>query len=259
MPIQSYLMMYFAGSAWQYGKRKISAMSNEQFNKLDMKTLLEEHTMELKSVIPTLEKSMNDVTPLVSIMIEQYGDFVREAIKALPEAFGNIFQQSGQAGQSGIYNVRLDRGLATLRGDAGTPQSLFERDIEKLQKSQREANAKFEKEKRDEAIRLSERRALEASIAKSESEQKAKVQSLLSVREKTKQFVGKKAGQSQRLERNKIIKRINLLARRAKQMVFKKGTRGRPRPATAVRRRNVLKEMAWEQTKLRTLVKRYRF
>ncbi len=95
MPIQSYLMMYFAGSAWQYGKRKISAMSNEEFNKLDMKTLLEQHTMELKSVIPTLENSLNDITPLIRILIEQYGDFIKEALKALPQALLNAIGQSG--------------------------------------------------------------------------------------------------------------------------------------------------------------------
>ncbi len=99
MPIQSYLMMYFAGSAWQFGKRKISAKSNEEFNKLTMKTLLEEHTMELKSVIPTLEKSLNDVTPLVSVLIEQYGDFIREALAAAPQALENAIAPTSLAGQ----------------------------------------------------------------------------------------------------------------------------------------------------------------
>ncbi len=89
MPIQSYLMMYFAGSAWQFGKRKISAKSNEEFNNLTMKTLLEEHTMELKSVIPTLERSLQDITPLIRILIEQYGDFIKEALKAIPQAVQN--------------------------------------------------------------------------------------------------------------------------------------------------------------------------
>ncbi len=96
MPIQSYLMMYFAGSAWQFGKRKISAMSNEQFNALDMKTLLEQHTIELKNVIPTLEKSLNDVTPLIAVLIEQYGDFIKAAIAAIPQALQNIVGGGGE-------------------------------------------------------------------------------------------------------------------------------------------------------------------
>ncbi len=86
MPIQSYLMMYFAGSGWQYGKRKISAMSNEQFNKLTPEQLLQQHSIELKNMLPTLEKSLNDVTPLVKILIEQYGDFIKAALAAVPHA-----------------------------------------------------------------------------------------------------------------------------------------------------------------------------
>ncbi len=90
MPIQSYLMMYFAGSGWQYGKRKISAMSNEQFNKLTPEELLQQHSIELKNMLPTLEKSLNDVTPLVKILIEQYGDFIVEALKVTPKVVQQV-------------------------------------------------------------------------------------------------------------------------------------------------------------------------
>ncbi len=96
MPIQSYLMMYFAGSGWQYGKRKISAMSNEEFNKLTPERLLEQHSDELKRVMPTLEKTLNDVTPLIKILVEQYGDFIKEALKALPQALQNIIGGGGE-------------------------------------------------------------------------------------------------------------------------------------------------------------------
>ncbi len=96
MPIQSYLMMYFAGSGWQYGKRRISAMSNEQFNKLTPEELLQQHTLELKNMIPTLERSLNDVTPLVRVLIEQYGDFIKEALRAVPQAIANSLNQGGE-------------------------------------------------------------------------------------------------------------------------------------------------------------------
>ncbi len=96
MPIQSYLMMYFAGSGWQYGKRKISAMSNEEFNKLTPERLLEQHSDELKRVMPTLEKTLNDVTPLIKILVEQYGDFIKEAIAAVPQALQNIIGGGGE-------------------------------------------------------------------------------------------------------------------------------------------------------------------
>ncbi len=90
MPIQSYLMMYFAGSGWQYGKRKISAMSNEQFNKLTPEELLQQHSIELKNMLPTLSKTLNDVTPLVSLLIEQYGDFIVEALKVTPKVVSQV-------------------------------------------------------------------------------------------------------------------------------------------------------------------------
>ncbi len=34
-------MMYFAGAGWQIGKRKISAIPNQEFNKMSAKDLLE--------------------------------------------------------------------------------------------------------------------------------------------------------------------------------------------------------------------------
>ncbi len=95
MPIQSYLMMYFAGSGWQYGKRRISAMSNEEFNALTPESLIAQHSDELKRIMPTLEKSLNDITPLIRILIEQYGDFIKEALKALPQALLNAIGQGG--------------------------------------------------------------------------------------------------------------------------------------------------------------------
>ncbi len=109
MPIQSYLMMYFAGSGWQYGKRKISAMSNEQFNKLTPEELLKQHSIELKNMLPTLDKTLNDVSPLIRTLIEQYGDFVREAIKAVPQAVSNIFQ----AGPTAVAGGGAHSGLLT--------------------------------------------------------------------------------------------------------------------------------------------------
>ncbi len=86
MPIQSYLMMYFAGAGWQIGKRKISAIPNDQFNKMSANDLLQGFTADLRSTIPTLERSMNDITPLIKVLIEQYGDFIKTAIAALPAA-----------------------------------------------------------------------------------------------------------------------------------------------------------------------------
>ncbi len=110
MPIQSYLMMYFAGSGWQYGKRKISAMSNEQFNKLTPEELLKQHSIELKNMLPTLNKSLNDVTPLVKTLILQYGDFIKEALRAIGPAIEALLKP---ASAQDIYNSQF--GLTDIR------------------------------------------------------------------------------------------------------------------------------------------------
>ncbi len=87
---QSFIMMYQAGEGWQYGKRRISALSNEEFNKITPASLMERQAMELKGAIPIMERSMNNMTRMVPMIIEQYGDFIREAIKAMPQAIANI-------------------------------------------------------------------------------------------------------------------------------------------------------------------------
>ncbi len=209
MPIQSYLMMYFAGSAWQFGKRKISAKSNEEFNKLTMKTLLEEHTMELKSVIPTLEKSLNDVTPLVGVLIEQYGDFIKEALRAVPQAlqnaiggggeFANIPTTSG-TGQGPAYTASFLHYFKSLSDatkiniPAKTGLAEFENTEAKRRALQEKFNLQFQREKAllDVQRKAEERKRIRTIIPQ------------LSIIEQARQRK-RKAGQSQKMERKKLI------------------------------------------------------
>jgi len=96
MPIQSYLMMYFAGAGWQIGKRKISAIPNEEFNKMSINDLLKGFTADLRETIPTLERSLNDITPLIKVLIDQYGDFLLEAIKVFPKTVEKVGKGIGE-------------------------------------------------------------------------------------------------------------------------------------------------------------------
>ncbi len=84
MGAQSFVMMFQAGEGWQYGKRRISAMSNEDFNKLTPERLLQNQAATLRSSLGTIEKSMNDMTPMIETIIRQYGDFMREIIRVTP-------------------------------------------------------------------------------------------------------------------------------------------------------------------------------
>ncbi len=90
MPIQSYLMMYFAGAGWQIGKRKVSAIPNDKFNPMSSNDFLKQFTADLRDSLPILKESLRDITPLIEVLIEQYGDFIKAAISATPVAAQTI-------------------------------------------------------------------------------------------------------------------------------------------------------------------------
>ncbi len=87
-------MMYQAGEGWQYGKRRISAMSNEEFNKLTPQIIMEKQAVVLRNSLETIQKSMNDMTPMIGTIVQQYGDFIREIIANIPQALQNIVAPS---------------------------------------------------------------------------------------------------------------------------------------------------------------------
>ncbi len=90
MGAQSFVMMFQAGEGWQYGKRRISAMSNEDFNKLTPERLLQNQAATLRSSLSTIEKSMNDMTPMIETIIRQYGDFLKEIIAVTPSVAADV-------------------------------------------------------------------------------------------------------------------------------------------------------------------------
>ncbi len=92
MATQSFLMMQMAGAGWQYGKRKVSAMKNEEFNALTVNLLLQKEVADVREAIPTIIQSINDMTPMVGAIVEQYGDFVKEIINSLPQAVENVYR-----------------------------------------------------------------------------------------------------------------------------------------------------------------------
>ncbi len=89
MGTQSFIMMYQAGEGWQYGKRKQSALSNEEFNKQTPLSIMNRQRQELINALPSIKDSMNAMTPLINTIVTQYGDFLAEIIKATPEAIKN--------------------------------------------------------------------------------------------------------------------------------------------------------------------------
>ncbi len=85
MGIQSAVMAEQFGTMFQYGKRRISAMSNEEFNKLTPEMLQERMTTQLKGMIPQMKEQIQAMSDLVPIIIEEFGRYINLAIKAIPQ------------------------------------------------------------------------------------------------------------------------------------------------------------------------------
>ncbi len=259
MPIQSYLMMYFAGAGWQIGKRKISAIPNEEFNKMSANDLLKGFTADLRETIPTMESSLQDVTPLIKVLIEQYGDFVRQALAAAPQAIANIFgggvsdtggreviqrtptaglPKGTQAGFLGFAEQQLfQQYILDQQKRAGSTQNIRDRStvLNPLQRAAIRKQEEFEK-----AQILARQKSVPGRIAFTKTKQPVP-----QVRVGT---FKKTAGQSQKIHRLKLIRNIA-----ANTKLLKEG--GRPQSQLIV----FAKRIRNDQQALVNLLARYRF
>ncbi len=71
MATQSLVMGESFGKAFQFGKRKISAMDNETFNKLTIEQVASEMFKSYQNILPDLKQSMRDSSQLQSDIIGQ--------------------------------------------------------------------------------------------------------------------------------------------------------------------------------------------
>ncbi len=97
MATQSLVMGHAFGEAFQYGKRKISAMSNEEFNKLRLEDLAANMFKSYQFIIPDLKTSIGQSTDLQNFIVAKLLDMPREIFGALGGAAVGI----GGAGTPG--------------------------------------------------------------------------------------------------------------------------------------------------------------
>jgi len=83
MAAQSMLMGDAFGKGFQFGKRKISAMSNEEFNALQMTAMVTDMQTEFKGLIPTLNQSIIDSKEVQNTIISEMIKIVPEFLKFL--------------------------------------------------------------------------------------------------------------------------------------------------------------------------------
>jgi len=98
MGAQSLVIGKMFGEGFQYGKRKISAMPNEQFNALTFKDMMSNARDEMQASIPTMQQAMRDMQPMVETVVHEFVDYLGLVLKSAPtqaaalgaDIFGNI-------------------------------------------------------------------------------------------------------------------------------------------------------------------------
>ncbi len=97
MGAQSLVIGKMFGEGFQYGKRKISAMSNEEFNKLTFEDMMSNARTELKASIPTINASLQDMQPMVEVVVREFFNYLSLVTKTITGTGTgpNIFSQEG--------------------------------------------------------------------------------------------------------------------------------------------------------------------
>ncbi len=78
MAAQSMIMGDSFGKAYQYGKRKISAMSNDEFNKLDTKQLGQEILTDYRNIIPSVSQAIKESNEFQSLIVNQLAQILKD-------------------------------------------------------------------------------------------------------------------------------------------------------------------------------------
>ncbi len=97
MGAQSLVIGKMFGEGFQYGKRKISAMPNEEFNKLTFEAMMSNARDEMQASIPTMIQAMQDMKPMVAAVIHEFTNYLSLVIQAAPEQAGEIIDTAAHA------------------------------------------------------------------------------------------------------------------------------------------------------------------
>ncbi len=97
MGAQSLVIGKMFGEGFQYGKRKISAMPNEEFNKLTFEKMMSNAREEIKASIPTMNGAMQDMQPMVEVVVREFFNYISLVTKLITGTGEgeNIFQKEG--------------------------------------------------------------------------------------------------------------------------------------------------------------------
>ncbi len=244
-------------------------MSNEEVNNMTPNDFLQRLHGETRTMVPTMAQGMKDMTPLINTTIVQFGAYIREAIKAFPQALQAIVTEptshltaiaGGGAHAQGLsfaqiqmqqYLNKLEREHAGSHQNIRTHEEALTEDTSGMTLAQHEFNKR-------EKIRLQAIKDAQLQNAKNKRAQlvaEVKDQFKTPTAQITRgQDSRKKAGQSAIMERKRLISVIATIGRSLSARIpgQSKGMQNK--------KQNALRPwLRREQQKLVNLLARYRF
>ncbi len=258
---QSLAMGEAFGKGFQYGKRKISSMSNEEFNALNFQQLSESIATDYKTMIPSLRKSIEASDELQRAVFKALGDLLLD----IPDSIKGFFQDAqASASQTSLASTTQESTLFNVYGRLRETTSVNEQAIIDAQKiiDQAVLDAKAlltpfgagspESNARKEAARQKALRDAASRARTAEEARTKKAQLALEAQVARAGVVTsiRNAGQSQIQERKRLIQLISSRSKAAVAMRLRKQNQ----PAQA--QENAVRAL---QAKLVILLKRYRF
>ncbi len=128
MGAQSLVLGKQFGEGFQYGKRKISAMSNEEFNAITPAKLAQNNADELREMIPSMQQSITDMRGFQSFIVKE----LIETIKQLPSDVFQGVTGTDSVGEAGANVRRNIEGQLGLREALGISKEGFIADMGKI-------------------------------------------------------------------------------------------------------------------------------
>ncbi len=132
MGTQSAIMAKQFGENYEYGRRRIKSLSNEDFNKLTPQQLMATQRAELNTAIPEIMKSIEDMRELQNFIVKEFVALMAAIPKALQEGIDEnilhpLFDLITQSGVTSATNPNLDKDKfnppGTSTATSGNPYS----------------------------------------------------------------------------------------------------------------------------------------
>ncbi len=106
---QSLAMGEAFGKGFQYGKRKISSMSNEEFNALNFKGLSESIATDYQVMIPSLQQSIRASDRLQSEVFQALGKVILDIPREILDFIGDVGKQIVTGGGTSKAPIQIEQ------------------------------------------------------------------------------------------------------------------------------------------------------